>query len=198
MLRWTMIATLALVTAASAADLTRSEYGPAWALHAAKPGRTDGPEGSEYGKGGYGRFRGEGRFYIEGFLGSATVDSDDENGIGTSQTDLMAGLTAGYRVEDWLGFQLGYARIAEQNADFVSGGIRSSLGADPFNYYAGLDAEIYSPEAGARHFGIAPSIGAEIVLTDRIRAGLRFQRDIIFADESIDINRFAASLQFDF
>lgn len=197
MLRWTMIATLALATAASAADITRPQSAPA-ALHAAKPGRTDGPEGSEYGKGGYGRFRGEGRFYLEGLLGSATVDADDENGIGTSQTDLMAGLTAGYRIEDWLGFQLGYARIAEQNADFISGGIRSSFDANPFNYYAALDAEIYSPEGGTRHFGIAPGIGAEIMLNDRLRAGLRVQRDFIFADESIGISRFAATLRFDF
>ena len=198
MLRWTIIATLALTTAASAADLNHSATAPTVALHAAKPGRTDGPEGSEYGKGGYGRFRGEGRFYLEGLIGAATVDVDNENGIGTSQTDLMAGLTAGYRIEDWLGFQLGYARIAEQNADFISGGIRSSYGADPFSYYAALDAEIYAPEGGSKYFGLAPGIGAEVALTDRLRAGLRFQRDVIFADESIGISRFAATLRFDF
>ena len=38
---------------------------------AATPGRTDGPEGSEYGKGGYHYKAQYGRFYTEGFLGAA-------------------------------------------------------------------------------------------------------------------------------
>ena len=36
---------------------------------AATPGRTDGPEGSEYGKGGYHYKAQYGRFYTEGFWG---------------------------------------------------------------------------------------------------------------------------------
>ena len=38
-----------------------------------EPGRTDGPEGSEYGTGGYRHARTGGDFYVEGFFGSATV-----------------------------------------------------------------------------------------------------------------------------
>ena len=69
MLRWTTIAMLALATAASAADSERRST-PSLVLYAAEPGRTDGPEGSEYGRGGYGRFRSEGQLYVEGHLGT--------------------------------------------------------------------------------------------------------------------------------
>ena len=35
-----------------------------------------------------------------------------------------------------------------------------------------------------------------MILSDRVRAGLRFQRDFIFADDMIHINRFTAKIQF--
>ena len=38
-----------------------------------EPGRTDGPEGSEYGKGGYRYYRTGGAFFVEGLLGAAAV-----------------------------------------------------------------------------------------------------------------------------
>lgn len=205
MIRWTIITALALATAASAAA---PDYPPgATALSntagktafAAEPGRTDGAEGSEYGKGGYSRFRSEGAFYVEGFIGSASVDIEYEDGRpDISQTDLITGINVGYLVENWLGFQLGYARIADQNTNFYSGGVRSALRQEPFNYYFALDAEIFAPEGGDERFGIAPGAGVEVILTDHIRAGLRFQHDFIFADETISINRFTAKLQFDF
>jgi hypothetical protein len=183
MIRWTIIAALALSTAAYA-----------------EPGRTDGAENSEYGKGGYSRFRSNGTFYVEGFVGSAIVDIEYEeiDRKDVSQTDLITGLNVGYLVEDWLGFQLGYARIADQNTNFYSGGVRSAFNQEPFNYYFSLDAEIYSPEVGDDRFGIAPGAGIEVILHEHVRVGLRFQHDFIFADEVISINRFTAKLQFDF
>ncbi len=184
MIRWIIIAALALSTAVYAEP---------------KLERTDGPENSEYGKGGYSYFRSDGNFYVEGFIGSAVVDiEDDEAGIDFSQTDLITGISAGYMVENWLGFQLGYARISDQNTNFYSGGVRSAFNREPFNYYFSLDAEIYAPEVGDDRFGIAPGVGAEVILNDHVRAGLHFQHDFIFADEAISINRFTAKLQFDF
>jgi hypothetical protein len=196
MLRWTMMALLALATTAAATDGTHSTNRSAIAMNAATPGRTDGPEGSEYGKGGYGRFRSEGRLYAEGFFGSAIVHRDD--GVDADQTDLFGGLYVGYRMENWLGFQVGYARIADQNTSLWSAGTRSVFDADPFAYYVALDAEIYAPEVGESAFGIAPGAGIEVLLTERIRAGLRIQRDLIFSDESIGINRLGATIRLDF
>ena len=91
MLRWTTITMLALATAAAAADLERPSTSPSLFLYAADPGRTDGPEGSEYGKGGYGRFRSEGQLYVEGYLGSATVSTEYESGLETQEADLFTG-----------------------------------------------------------------------------------------------------------
>ncbi len=159
---------------------------------AATPGRTDGPEGSEYGKGGYHHKAQYGRFYTEGFLGAAMVERKD------TKTDLISGLNVGYMVEEWLAFQLGFARILDQNINLYAGGVRSAYVTRPFNYYFSLDAELYSPEVGDTSFGIAPGVGAEVILSDRLRAGLRFQRDFIFADDTIHINRFTAKIQVDF
>ena len=169
---------------------------------AATPGRTDGPNGSEYGKGGYHHKAQYGRFYTEGFFGAAMIESE----VSDTETDLISGLNVGYMVEEWLAFQLGFARILDQNINLYAGGVRSAYVNRPFNYYFSLDAELYSPESTARRrakigdtrFGIVPGVGAEVILSDRLRAGLRFQRDFIFADDMIHINRFTAKIQVDF
>ena len=165
-----------------------------------EPGRTDGSEGSEYGKGGYWKNAQYGRFYVEGFMGSATVDFEDDKlgSVNSSRTDILAGLNAGYIIEDWLGFQLGYGHISNQDVNLYSGGIRSAYNREPFNYYFSLDAELYSPSAGEDRFGIVPGVGAEVILYKHLRVGLRFQRDFIFADETIKINKFTAKVQVDF
>ena len=168
--------------------------------NAAEPGRTDGPEGSEYGKGGYWHNAQYGRFYTEGFMGSASVDIEGAglSTVKTSQTDIIAGLNAVYMIEDWLAFQLGFAHISDQDINLYSGGIRSAYATEPFNYYFSLDAEIFSPSVGGDHFGIVPGVGAEVILTNHLRVGLRFQRDFIFADDTIKINKFTAKVQLDF
>ncbi len=161
---------------------------------AATPGRTDGLEGSEYGKGGYHHKAQYGRFYTEGFLGAARVEREGSD----PATNLITGLNVGYMVEEWLAFQMGFARILEQNTNLYAGGVRSAYVTRPFNYYFSLDAELYSPEVGDTSFGIVPGVGAEVILSDRLRAGLRFQRDFIFADDMIYINRFTAKIQVNF
>ena len=182
---WTSIALLALAATAGADE--------------PEPGRTDGPKGSEYGKGGYRYYRTPGEFYLEGFLGAAQVDTKSEYpDKDFSKTDLMAGFNAGYLIEDWLAFQLGYGHIMNQNTNLFSGGIRSSYNLEPFNYYFSLDAEIYSPNQGTSKFGIVPGAGADVVLHDHLQVGLRYQHDFIFADDNISINRFMARVQFKF
>ncbi len=161
---------------------------------AATPGRTDGPEGSEYGKGGYHHKAQYGRFYTEGFLGAAMVERDAAD----TETNLVTGLNVGYMVEEWLAFQVGFAHILEQDTNLYVGGVRSAYVTRPFNYYFSLDAELYSPEIGDASFGIVPGVGAEVVLSDRLRAGLSFQRDFIFADDTIHISRFTATMQVNF
>ena len=165
-----------------------------------EPGRTDGPEGSEYGKGGYQNWRTSGRFFVEGTFGAATFDFESEDGtVDESSTDLASGLNLGYMLDNNIGLQLGFSHIAsDPSANLYSIGMRNSLGLEPFNYFFMLDAELYSPDGGSSKFGIAPGVGAEMVLNDKLQVGLRFQHDFIFADDAISINRFTARVQFNF
>jgi hypothetical protein len=159
----------------------------------AEPGRTDGPEGSEYGKGGYRRYRTGGAFFVEGLFGAAAVDVED-----FSQTDLIAGVELGYMVEDWLAFQAGFAHIADQNTNLLSLGMRSHYLLDPFSYYFSLGAELYAPDAGDEQFGVVPGVGAEMMVGERVRVGLGYQHDFVLADQTIGIDRFTARVQFRF
>ena len=171
----------------------------AFPTFADEAGRTDGPEGSEYGKGGYRQWRNGGAYYLEGFVGAAVVDIElDKTKREISETDLFAGINAGYMVEDWLTFQLGYGHISDQKTNLFSAGMKSSYDLDPFSYSFNLDAELYYPDVGSSKFGIVPGIGAEMRLNEHLHVGLCFQHDFIFADDNISINRFSGRVQFQF
>lgn len=176
-------------TAAAAATL--------WAASAfaadPSPGRTDGPEGSEIGKGGYRHARIQGAFSVAPILGAAMVESDRD-----SETDLVYGLNVGWRTEDWLGVHASYALILDQETSLFGVGVRNILEYEPFNYHLSLDAELYAPSEGDTNFGLAPGVGAEVLLNDNLSLGLQYQRDFIFSDESIGINRFTAGMAFRF
>lgn len=164
-----------------------------------EPGRTDGAENSEFGKGGYRLLRTHGQYYLEGYFGAAVMDIEPTDSTKVSQTELMGGVNVGYRIEDYLAFQMGYGHISgDLSADLFSMGMRQSMNRAPFNYLFGLDAEIYSPDGGSSKFGIAPSVGAELILNESVQVGLRFQHDFIFSDDNISINRFTARLQYNF
>ena len=163
------------------------------------PGRTDGPEGSEIGKGGYPYYRTPGEFFVEPFIGSAVIDIEPDGGGDISETELIYGANVGYLMEDWLGVQVGYGYIAgDQKTSLYSAGVRQVLRYEPFNYYMRLDAELYSPDVGDTRFGIVPGIGADVRITDHLSAGLQYQHDFIFSDDNISIHRFTARLQMKF
>lgn len=155
----------------------------------ASPGRTDGPEGSEIGKGGYRLAGTPGTWSVSPFMGAAIVESD-----GDSETDLMYGLNVGWRTEDWLGVHASYAFIQDQETSLFGLGVRNILEYEPFNYHLSLDVELYAPGEGDTSFGLAPGVGAEVLLTDNLSLGLQYQRDFIFADEPVGINRFTAKV----
>ena len=165
-----------------------------------QPGRTAGPEGSEYGKGSYSGWGSDGRFFAEGTFGAAVVDVESEDSsVKRSATDMVTGLNLGYMLDDRIGLQLAFSNIAaDERAALYGFGIRNSLGLEPFNYFLTLDAEIYSPDVGSSKFGIAPGAGAELVVNDNLSVGFRFEHDFIFADDMISINRFTARVQYGF
>lgn len=164
-----------------------------------EPGRTDGPEGSEYGKGGYQFQRQPGQIYFDGYVGAAIVDIEiEDTNAQSDETDIIYGLGVGYQIDDWLGFQLGYGHITDQKTDLFSAGVLVPYELEPFNYFMSLDAEIYAPASGENRFGIVPGVGVEVMLNDRLSAGLRFQHDFIFSDDTISVNRFTTRVQFKF
>jgi len=164
-------------------------------------GRTDGPEGSEIGQGGYPWYRAPGQFYVEGFLGAATVDiePEDESLPKTDATDMLTGLYVGYMTEDWLAFQVGYGRIlADDPTDLFTVGIRNCMNVEPFGYYFSLDAGLYAPSGDDTHFAIIPGVGVEVAVIERLQVGLQFQRDFVFADDNTVLSRFTARARFKF
>jgi opacity protein-like surface antigen len=163
------------------------------------PGRTDGPEGSEVGRGGYAHFGTPGSIYIESFFGAAVDIELEGSGDESSMTDLVYGANVGYMMEEWLSVQIGYGYIGgDQKSSIYSIGIRNVLRNEPVNWYMGLDAELYAPDVGDSRFGIAPTAGAEVVISEKLRIGLQYQHDFIFSDDTISINRFTARLQLKF
>lgn len=183
---WIAVACLALTSlAATAAEPT--------------PGRTDGPVGSEVGRGGYPHYGTPGSIFVEPFFGAAAVDIEPQAGGNTSQTDLIFGANVGYYMQEWLAVQAGFGYIGgDQKTGLYSVGIRNVLQNEPFNWYMRLDAELYSPDGGDTRFGIVPGVGAEVVVSDKLRVGLQYQHDFIFSDDNISINRFTARLQLKF
>ena len=164
-----------------------------------KPGRTDGPEGSEYGTGGYSNYRTGGEFYIEGFFGSASVDFEVEGmRDNQSETDLISGIGVGYMVEDWLAFQVSYGVISDQDISLLSAGTRTSSDYLPFSYFFSVDGELFIPDKGDSKFAVVPGAGVELLLTEKLRVGLSYQHDFVFADENLDIDRVMARVHFRF
>ncbi len=185
MWRWTWVV-LALALAASAG------------AKEPEPGRTDGPEGSEYGKGGYVRRNSSvsgGGYYAEGYLGSASVNPEGQ----PTRSNLIAGVNAGYMVEDWLSFQAGFGHIDEQETNLYSIGMRSMYNAEPFNYYFGLGAEIFDPAGQVdNQFGLVPGVGAEMILNERVRVGIDYQHDVVMGDHTTNIDRVGVHVRIGF
>ena len=182
---------------AAVAGFLLASTGPSYA--GPEPGRTDGPEGSEYGKGGYSRSGLGGQYFLEGFFGSAQVDVDGADGAdNTSETDLLGGLTLGYQIEDWLSFQVGYGHISDQNISLYGVGARSRYDLSPFGYFLTLDAGLMSPDQGDTKFTVTPGAGVDLTISEKVRVGLAFQHDFVMSDDNLDIDRFTARLQFSF
>lgn len=164
-------------------------------LDAGEPGRTDGPEGSEVGFGGYPFGGPEGRFYINPAFGSGIFDRNADG----SRSGLLYSLNLGYERDGWLAFEGGYAYLSDRELSIYSLGSRFDYNADPFVYYITTQAGLYQPAEGQSNFGLAPGAGIDIILSDRIRIGLNYKRDFIFTDESTtNIDRLFAGLKFYF
>ena len=182
-------------TAISLLTLTLVICAIAMPAGAQETGRTDGSEGSEYGKGGNPFGSPAGRFFLSASFGSGFFDLQ---GTG-NKTGFLYGFDLGYEMDEWIGLQAGYSYLSDRDLSIFSLGSNLSYPWNPFVYSLTIHASIYAPDAGDRHFGLAPGAGIDIVVHDRVRIGLNYKHDFIFTDNrTTDMDRVYAGLKFCF
>jgi hypothetical protein len=153
-------------------------------------GRTDGAEGSEYGKGGYSGSV-DSRFSLEVNWG-AVIPADVLNAR-PSGPPMFLGLTASLWGEDWyqLDFSGNYLMDSGRMDVLVGPRFRTSTGF-PVSLHAGLKAgALFIPERGT-HFGVSPQAGVDVRLPgSRILMGLNYALDLPFGATTAHVtNRF--------
>jgi hypothetical protein len=138
-------------------------------------GRTDGPEGSEVGKGGYVRPNG-GRFSLQLDWGASLKDYRPLGGAPVGPP-LFVGLTASLWADEWFVLDASAAYLADSGRILALIGPRFRTGFWPVSLYAGVRAGlIQSPAVGAR-FGLSPSVGADLTLANHVLLGLNYSLD---------------------
>ncbi|MDA0711421.1 MAG: hypothetical protein O3B73_14570, partial [bacterium] len=157
---------------------------------------TDGPEESEYGRGGNPFGGATSQFYARAAFGSGFFKIP---GLADTQTGFLYGIDLGYEIDGWLGVEAGYAYLTDRDMSIFSVGSRFAYIYDPFVYHVSLSAGLYDPEIGSQNFGIAPGAGIDIRLSDRVRLGLDYKHDFIFTDNiTTDMDRVYAGLKLSF
>jgi hypothetical protein len=143
---------------------------------AQEAGRTDGPEGSEYGKGGYRDPSGGGHFSLEFNWGAAV----NETSLADDGPPLFVGLTASLWGDDWYQLDFSTAYVMDDGRLDLLVGPRFRTYGYPLSLSVGLKAgAIVIPNAGL-HFGLSPQVGADLMLDNHnnIILGLAYAPDI--------------------
>jgi hypothetical protein len=160
----------ALALLAAAAPLTAS---------AQERGRTDGPEESEYGKGGYDDPGGQG-VSLQLDWGAA-VNSEQPPRGAPEGPPLYVGATLSLWGDDWFQLDMSGAYVFDGGRFIGMVGPRFRTWGWPIVFTAGLKAgAIVIPEGEGLRFGIEPNVGAEFFLGDEnhILLGLNYMPDI--------------------
>jgi len=139
-------------------------------------GRTDGPEGSEYGTGGYSRSS-EGHFSLEANWGASLID--DQYTRDFDGAPLFVGLTASYWGDDWYQMDLSGAYLFNDGRFNLLAGPRFRTTGYPVSFHLGLKAgAIFIPDTTVR-FGLSPQVGADVLFAnDHVLAGLAYAVDV--------------------
>ncbi len=159
-------------------------------VQAQESGRTDGPEGSEFNKGGYPFGGPPGRFYLDSTFGS---------GVSSSLSGLLYGLDIGFEKDEWLGIEGSYTYLSDRKLSIIHLGSRLAYPTEPFVYSFTTHAGLYTSGEGDSHFGIAPGAEIDVILNDRFRVGLSYKHDFIFENNTTtELDRVTAGLRFYF
>ncbi len=160
-----------------------------------EPGRTSGPEQSEFGQGGYSFGGAVSRFYLSPAFGSGIF----EKSAAGDRSGLLYGVDLGYERDEWIGLQAGYAYLPDRKMSIYSLGARFAYNTDPFVYYISTGAGLYHTKNAGNQFGLAPGAGIDILVNERIRVGLNYKHDFIFTDPATThVDRIYAGLKFYF
>lgn len=162
-------------SAAAAILLATLLPSPAPAQPAPPPGRTDGPEGSEVGQGGYRRAPGPGAFQVTLDAGGAITDESSR--VALKDRPYFFGVDLGWSPDDWLLLELTGAYDFDLERTLVLVGPRLRTPASPFALSAGVKAGLMARDGDAR-FGVTPQVGAELEASDRFVLGLHYALDI--------------------
>ncbi|HYO51999.1 hypothetical protein [Archangium sp.] len=144
--------------------------------HAQARGRTDGPEGSEYGKGGYSRTS-DSRFSLELNWGAAFAA--DVSTVQPGSVPLFFGATASLWGADWFQFDVSGAYVLQNGQVNLLAGPRFRTYGFPVSFNAGLKAGGFIvPDVGFR-FGLSPQVGVDLLMaSERVLLGLGYALDI--------------------
>jgi hypothetical protein len=165
--------------------------------YAQEPGRTDGPEESEFGRGGYSFGEIKNSWNIQTVFGSASVKSEGKVALKNVTTDLYYGLKIGYRLDSF-DFNAGYRRIDQQNTDFFGFGVTREMPVDGIpdvELGFSLGSETIKRDNLDTEFSIVPGISAAVILGDRFDIGVDYRRSIVFSDYNVSINCFGAYIK---
>ncbi len=141
-------------------------------------GRTDGPEGSEYGQGGYDA--GVGGVYIQANFGAVVVA---DSATSADDTYLTGGFAIGMTRDDWVSIEAGADFFDPNNGSTVT---LINIGAkfralyDPLAFYFSLKPGITLDRIDS--FRLTPGVGADLYATDHLSLGLAFDYDINFEE----------------
>jgi hypothetical protein len=147
-------------------------------------GRTDGPEGSEYGKGGYSRAM-DSHFSLELNWGAAFSARMSEL-MSLSGPPLFFGATASLSGDDWYQFDFSGAYVLQSGQVNLLVGPRFRTYGSPVSFNAGLKAGAFLvPDEGLR-FGLSPQVGVDLLMAnERVVLGLGYALDIPIATRGI-------------
>lgn len=162
---------LALVAAAITAWATPAVAQP----RQEPPGRTDGPEGSEVGQGGYRRAPGPGALQLTVDFGGAITDKG--SGEPLHDRPYFIGVDAAWSADDWLLLEVSAAYDFDLERTLVLAGPRFRSPFAPVALGIGVKAGLMSWSSRTR-FGVTPEASAELEVGSRGVFGLHYALDV--------------------
>jgi hypothetical protein len=156
-------------------------------------GRTDGPEGSEIGHGGYSRPSNYGWLSIQLDWGAALLNNGSNDGA-----PLEVGGTLSFWQDDWFLLEVSGEYLDRGHRTDLLVGPRFRAAGWPVALSVGLKAgAIFLPENNVR-FGIAPQVGLDLDVHRGILVGLNYAMDIPIDETDLIAHRVFLSLGYRF